>query len=149
MFAARMNATKAYHQVGVETGVTAASPHKLIVMLFEGALLAITNARMQMEQKRIPEKGISISRAIDIVNCGLKASLDKTSGGELAANLDALYDYMSRRLLEANLKNDPLILDEVSRLLNQIKGAWEQIANDPAAHPSAPPAQQAAQAASL
>lgn len=56
MFAARMNATKAYHQVGVETGVTAASPHKLIVMLFEGALLAITNARMQMEQKRIPEK---------------------------------------------------------------------------------------------
>ena len=144
MFSARMSATQAYQKVGIETGVSAASPHKLIVMLFEGALLAIANARMQMEQKRIPEKGASISRAIDIVNCGLKASLDKTGGVELAANLDALYDYMSRRLLEANLKNDLSALDEVSRLLREIKGAWEQIADDPAVRPQAQPAQQAA-----
>lgn len=72
-------------------------------MLFDGALLAV-DAQKQMEQKQIPEKGASVSRAIDIISLGLRASLDKSSGGELAANLDALYDYMVRRLLEANLE---------------------------------------------
>lgn len=132
MFATRGNPLQAYHRVGVETGVDAASPHKLIVMLFDGALLAIGSARMQMEARQVPEKGASISRAIDIISCGLKASLDKSAGGELAQNLDALYDYMISRLLQANLKNDRQALDEVTGLLRDIRSAWEQIADDPA-----------------
>lgn len=132
MFAARTNALQAYTQVGVETGVAAASPHKLVVMLFDGALLAIAHARAQMQTKKIAEKGASISRAIDIINCGLKASLDKSAGGELARNLDALYDYMTSRLLHANLANDTAALDEIAGLLREIRSAWEQIADDPA-----------------
>lgn len=132
MFATRSPA-QAYHKVGVETGVEAASSHQLIVMLFDGALLAVGNAQKQMEQKQIPEKGASVSRAIDIISLGLRASLDKSSGGELAANLDALYDYMVRRLLEANLKNDPDALTEVAKLLREIREAWVQIGDTPEA----------------
>lgn len=132
MFVARKNAAQAYAQIGVETGVAAASPHKLIVMLFDGALLAISNAGLHMQHNEIPEKGRAISHAIEIITCGLKASLDKNRGGELAQNLDALYEYMCMRLLHANRNNDRQALDEVTRLLTDIKGAWEQIADDPA-----------------
>ncbi|MBV2234759.1 MAG: flagellar export chaperone FliS [Sterolibacterium sp.] len=132
MFTPRLNAAQAYSKVGVETGVEAASPHQLIVMLFDGALLAISTAGIHMQQQNINEKGQSISRAIDIITSGLKASLDKSKGGELAQNLDALYDYMCTRLLQANLRNDKSALDEVSRLLNDIRGAWVEIAAAPA-----------------
>lgn len=132
MFGTSKSAVQAYARVGIETGVASASPHQLIVMLFEGALLAISTAKLQMQQNQIAEKGLSISRAIDIISCGLKASLDPTSGGDLTEKLDALYDYMCNRLLYANLKNSEAALDEVARLLGEIKNAWEQIANDPA-----------------
>ena len=135
MYASRRNPIQAYADIGVETGVSAANPHKLIVMLFDGALLAISNATRHMQLKEIPEKGKAISQAIDIINCGLKASLDKNSGGDLAEKLDALYDYMSARLLYANLHNDKPALDETTRLLREIKSAWEEIDNDPAVRP--------------
>lgn len=133
MFTSRGNAAQAYSKVGVETGVEAASPHQLIVMLFDGALLAISNAGLHMQEKNVSEKGRSISHAIDIINSGLKASLDKDKGGELAQNLDALYGYMCDRLLQANLRNDRTALDEVSRLLADIRSAWVEIAAAPAA----------------
>ncbi len=132
MFVAKRSAAQAYAQIGVETGVAAASPHKLIVMLFDGAMLAISNAGLHMQRKEIADKGRAISNAIDIISCGLKASLDKKSGGELAQNLDSLYDYMCTRLIHANRHNDKQALDEVTRLLGEIKSAWEQIAEDPA-----------------
>ena len=72
-------------------------------------------------------KGSAISKAISIIDNGLRASLDKEAGGEIAANLDALYDYMSRRLLHANLKNDVTIIDEVHGLLADLRGAWVEI----------------------
>ena len=96
-------------------------------MLFQGALLAIVNAKNGMLRKDIPAKGAAISQAILIIDDGLKASLNKDVGGELAHNLAALYDYMTNRLLTANLKNDEIALDEVTRLLNDLKGAWESI----------------------
>ena len=78
------------------------------------------------------------SKAIDIINCGLKASLDKSSGGDLAEKLDALYEYMSLRLIHANVKNDQAALDEVAHLLNEIRSAWVEIAEvPPAAAPDA------------
>lgn len=121
------NAINTYNKVGLESGVAAADPHKLILMLYQGALLAIASAKNQMLRKEIAAKGVSISKAIAIIDEGLKCSLDMNVGGELAQNLAALYDYMCQRLLLATLKNDPSILDEVSRLLTEIRDAWESI----------------------
>ncbi len=123
------NAINAYAKVGIESGVTSADPHKLISMLFEGALLAIANAKNGMARKDIPAKGAAISKAIAIIGEGLHASLDKEVGGELAQGLSSLYDYMVFRLIEANLKNDLEILDEVSRHLTDLKSAWDSIRN--------------------
>lgn len=125
-----MNATtaiKAYAKVGIESSVTAADPHKLISMLFQGALQAIANAKGAMLRKDIPAKGAAISKAILIIDDGLNASLDKNVGGELAQNLGSLYEYMTLRLLNANMKNDIAILDEVTHLLTELKEAWDSI----------------------
>lgn len=120
-------AAKAYAKVAVESGVVSADPHKLISMLFHGALLAIAHAKNGILRKDIPAKGAAISKAIAIIGEGLNASLDKKVGGELAGNLSALYGYMTERLVEANLRNDMGKLDEVARLLSELKDAWEQI----------------------
>ncbi|EEP89684.1 hypothetical protein ykris0001_38050 [Yersinia kristensenii ATCC 33638] len=104
-----------------------ASPHQLIVMLFDGAQSALVRARILMNQKDIPAKGAAISKAIDIINNGLNAGLDLEKGGEMAENLSALYDYMSRRLLHANLHNDEQAITEVLALLENIADAWRQI----------------------
>ena len=130
---ASQNSAKSYAQVGMETGVAAADPHQLIVMLFDGALLAIAKAGSAMQQKQIAEKGQAISQAIDIIANGLQASLNFSAGDELANRLAALYDYMCTRLVHANLNNDAAALSEVGRLLGEIKSAWEEIADDPAA----------------
>ena len=127
------NSAKSYAQVGMETGVAAADPHQLIVMLFDGALLAIAKAGSAMQQNQIAEKGQAISQAIDIIANGLQASLNFSAGDELANRLAALYDYMCARLVHANLNNDAAALSEVGRLLGEIKSAWEEIADDPAA----------------
>jgi flagellar protein FliS len=126
----------AYANVGVETGVMAASPHKLIVMLFDGAVAAVGSALVHMQAGSIPEKGKAISKAIQIIENGLRASLDRKAGGQIGENLDALYEYMQHRLLLANLQNDPAILEEVQRLLNELREAWNAIGT-PANSPSA------------
>jgi flagellar protein FliS len=120
----------AYANIGVETGVIAASPHKLISMLFDGALVSIAMAKKYMSAGDIKNKGESITKAILIIDNGLRASLNKNVGGEIALNLDALYEYMSRRLFTANTSNDLQILDEIHGLLDEIRGAWEQINPD-------------------
>ena len=109
-----------------------ASPHQLILMLFDGALLAMAKADNAMQKKQIAEKGQAISQAIDIISNGLGASLNFSAGDELANRLAALYDYMCTRLLHANLHNDKAALNEVSHLLGEIKSAWAEIADDPA-----------------
>ena len=129
---ASSNSAETYAKVGVETSVAAANSHQLIVMLFDGALLAIAKAEGYMARGMIAEKGEAISRAIDIISNGLRASLDFSAGDELAGRLAGLYDYMGVRLVQANLKNDVGALREVSRLLGEIKSAWEEIADDPA-----------------
>jgi flagellar protein FliS len=133
MFGSTRSGANAYAKVGIETGVTAASPHKLIVMLFDGALAALATALHHMNAGNIAGKGQAISKAITIIDSGLRASLNKDVGGEIAQSLDALYEYMSNRLLTANLNNQPEIIEEVQRLLKDLKGAWEAIA--PAAAP--------------
>jgi flagellar protein FliS len=120
-------AANAYAQVGLETGVSTADPHKLVLMLFEGALLSIAKASAALDSQDIPGKGMAISKAIEIILNGLKVSLDYEAGGDLAEKLGALYDYMTSRLLYANLHSSRPALDEVAGLLRDIKGAWESI----------------------
>ncbi|MFA9440669.1 flagellar export chaperone FliS [Uliginosibacterium sp. sgz301328] len=126
MFAPQSPAA-AYARIGVETGVTTADPHKLVLMLFDGALLSINSAAISMTAGDVPAKGRNITRAIEIVSMGLKASLDMEAGGELAERLGHLYDYICERLLLANAQNNEGALAEVSRLLGELKDAWEQI----------------------
>jgi len=123
------NRASAYARIGTETSVESATPHKLILMLYDGALLSISTANAAMRDKNIPAKGAAVSKAIDIIVNGLKVSLDLEAGGELAARLDALYEYMADRLLYANLHNNAAALEEVSSLLSSLREAWEGIAD--------------------
>lgn len=120
-------AASAYAKVDLETGVAAANPHKLILMLFEGAQLSIRCAAKHMREGDIGAKSAAISKAIDIVGGGLRAALDLQKGGEIAARLDALYDYMCQRLFAANVKNQTEMLEEVNSLLEELRTAWKQI----------------------
>jgi flagellar protein FliS len=121
----------AYARVGVESTAMSATPLQLIMMLFDGAKTAIGAARHHMGAGEIAPKGSAISRAINIVDNGLKASLDAQAageaGGELVSNLSALYDYVVRLLLLANVRNDVGSLDEADRLLETIASAWREI----------------------
>jgi len=133
MFSTAQRAIGAYTKIGIETSVPSASPQQLILMLYEGAIVAISSAQQHLRQNNIAAKGSSISRAISIIDGGLKASLDLSVGGELAKNLSGLYAYMAQRLLQANLKNDHAALEEVRQLLQQLKGAWDALAATPVA----------------
>ncbi|HHC73195.1 MAG TPA: flagellar export chaperone FliS [Thiotrichales bacterium] len=115
-----------YQEVGVRGGVADATPHRLIQMLLEGALDKISTARGHMLRGEITAKGRHISWAISIID-GLRGSLDMEAGGEIADNLEALYTYMKERLLQANVRNEPELLDEVAGLLSTIKEGWDGI----------------------
>jgi flagellar protein FliS len=123
-----VNAAKAYAQIGVETGVHAADPVKLVLMLYDGALLAITDAQRHMAAGGIAAKGQAVSRAISIIDGGLKVSLDTTRGGAIATQLFELYEYMGRCLLLASLRNDPAGLTEIADLLRELRSAWAELA---------------------
>ena len=127
MFGAPKRGVGAYATVGLETGVAAASPHKLVVMLYDGVIVSLLSAINNIKATNIAAKGAALSKAITIIDNGLRASLDKNAGGEIAANLDSLYDYMSRRLLEANIKNDVAIIEEVRGLMADLRSAWVEI----------------------
>jgi flagellar protein FliS len=115
-----------YGQVAVAAEVAYASPHRLVQMLMEGALDKIAVARGQLARRDFEGKSRNISWAVSIVN-GLRNSLDHEQGGEIAANLDDLYDYMCRRLLQSNNENDLAILEEIGSLLVEIKTAWDAV----------------------
>ena len=121
------NAISAYQKAGVEAAVEVADPYRLVLLLFEGAQAAIGAARAAIQQNNIRVKGESISKAIDIISNGLKASLDAEKGGDLTARLESLYDYMVLRLLQANLKSDDKALEEVSGLIGELLSAWREI----------------------
>ena len=144
MFGTMKRGVNAYANVGLETGIASASPLKLIIMLYDGALAALLGAKVNMNAGNIAAKGSAISKAITIIDNGLRASLDKNAGGDVAENLDALYDYMSRRLLEANIKNDAAIVEEVHGLMADLRGAWVQIGEQQEAPEPMPPAIQKA-----
>ncbi|WP_341675070.1 flagellar export chaperone FliS [Niveibacterium sp. SC-1] len=127
MFGLARNPNQAYASVGVETDVATASPVKLVIMLYDGAILALASARAAIEQGDIPTRGQKISKAIEIISDGLQSSLDHNAGGELADRLAALYDYMNSRLFYANANANTAAIDEVVALLTELKSAWEGI----------------------
>lgn len=118
---------RSYARVGVESSVISASPRQLISMLFDGAQSAIRTARLQMQHNNPAAKGEAISKALDIVNNGLLAALDREKGGDLAGNLAALYDYIATKLLQANLRDDEESLNEAARLLEDLGSAWREM----------------------
>lgn len=122
-------ALEGYGRGAVESEVNFASPHRIIQMLMEGALSKIATAKGCIARNDIAEKSRQITWGMNIIQ-GLRTSLDAQKGGEVAANLDALYEYMGRRLLEANVNNDVAILDEVSSLLMEVKAGWDNIPSE-------------------
>jgi flagellar protein FliS len=121
-------AMQEYQQMNTRFAVESASPHRLIQLMMERALTKIAVARCHMENGAVSEKGRHIGDAIGVIS-GLRASLNHKADARLCGNFDALYDYMSRRLLEANLRDDAGILDEVSGLLRELKEAWDAISD--------------------
>lgn len=117
-----------YKATRVHTAMDGADPHRLIDMLMERALARLAIGKGHMIRGDVAEKGEHIGGAMAIID-GLRAFLDHEAGGELAGNLDNLYEYMSRRLCVANAQNDADVLDEVSALLREIRGAWITIRN--------------------
>ncbi len=122
-----MTAMRQYQSVNTQAQAIEADPHRLIQMLMEGGLTRLAQARGAMERNQTALKGELVSKAIAIVG-GLRQALNLEQGGELAVNLDNLYAYMTTRLMEANLKNDPAILEEVADLLREVKSGWDAIA---------------------
>lgn len=118
-------ALKQYRRLGIESEVTNASPHRLIQMLFEGALGRLAVAQGALERGELATKGEALSKAIGIIS-GLRSSLDMSTG-ELAENLDRIYEYINFRLLEASAENDVEKVIEVTQLVKTLKSGWDDI----------------------
>ncbi|MCE1239366.1 MAG: flagellar export chaperone FliS [Azonexaceae bacterium] len=122
------NPIKTYQNLGIESEVRGSDPHHLIVLLFDGAIAALDKGKAAIIDKRFGDKSEALTKAVEIINDGLSASLNLQEGGELAANLKALYNYMVSRLIHANFKNDIPAIDEVKMLIGEIFDAWKSIA---------------------
>ncbi len=127
MYTTHRNAAHAYANVGLETGVAAASPHQLILMLYDGAELAVRMAIRHMNEGDLTKKSAAISKASNIILEGLRAALDLRQGGDIARQLDDLYNYMNKRLMLAHVNNQTAPLEEVLGLLRELHDAWQQI----------------------
>lgn len=128
MFSAHpYRAASAYQRINVETSMHTIDQHQLVSLLYEGVLTAIASARGALARGEIAGKCQSITKAIRILEEGLATALDRVDGGEIAANLGALYDYCVRRLIEANARNDDAILQEVMRLIEPVAQGWNEI----------------------
>ena len=123
--------TQAYAKIEVESAVMSASQQQLVIMLFDGALSALVRARLFLADGNILAKGLALSKAINIIENRLKVGLVENNGDELTQNLIALYAYMVRRLLHANVNNDASAIEEVENLLRNIADGWKEVAGTP------------------
>ena len=125
-------ALSSYQQINVGSAVESASPHRLVQMLMQGCLQRIAEAKGALVRGDIPARATAIGKAVDIV-IGLQTALNKEVGSDLPQKLDDLYDYMQARLVEANVRGDAALLDEVTGLMRSIKEGWDGIAEEVAA----------------
>ena len=128
-FSRSFHAAKAYGEVAVQSSVSEASPHKLVEMLFDGLIQSINGARGAFARGDVSEKGRLIGKSVRILEEGLKAGLNHENGGELAANLQSVYDFCILELTKANLHNNAEILDTVLKIIEPIASAWHEIAD--------------------
>lgn len=126
-FASPQQLGSLYRRTGVEIDVQSASPHRLVAMLFDGLMEALSQAQGAMSSGNLSLKTHAIGRAVRIVDEGLKAALNLKEGGQLAADLDGLYGYITLRLTQANLRNDPALVEECKHLLQPLQQAWSDI----------------------
>ena len=120
-------AASAYKRVGAQTSIEGASPHQVICLLFEALLRSLQSARGALARGDIDTKGEAIGKAVRILEEGLKSGLDMDAGGELAVNLNGVYNYSILRLTTANLKNDASLIEEVTQLIVPVFDAWKSI----------------------
>jgi flagellar secretion chaperone FliS len=120
---ARKSSLSAYQSVAVHGGVADADPHKLVQMLLDGCAERLVSARSCMEQGETARKASLLHSCVTLV-AELRGSLNMSDGGPLAQNLSALYEYMARQLLLANVQNDAGKVTEVLGLLNEVRSAW-------------------------
>lgn len=130
-----LSGRSAYAQVSLESQLAGATPHQLIAMLYDGAINAMVRAQIYFDQGNIARRGEMISRAINIIDNGLRAPLNHEIGGSIAAELESLYEYLSRSLLLVNLQQDPQPLPQLITLLRSMAATWQEI--DPARQPGA------------
>jgi flagellar protein FliS len=123
-------ASQTYKSVAVNSAVEGASPHKLIMMLYDGLLRHLRLGRAYMVKGDLGAKAASLTKAISIIDQGLRASLDDDKGGEIAKHLRMLYDYSERQLVLANSRNDVATIDEVIGLFEPLRAAWHGIAGE-------------------
>ena len=136
MFSAYQNATRSYRDIGLETGVAGAEPVRLIVMLYDGAIDSLTQALAHFQSADMAARQKAITRAVRIVDEGLSGCLDER-GGDITRQLRELYGYMTRRMLSASLAIDPAPIEEVRKLLKELRGAWSDIATLPSTNGAA------------
>ncbi|MEZ8844079.1 flagellar export chaperone FliS [Vibrio splendidus] len=120
---------QAYKKVSVDSQLTAASPHKIVQMLMAGAIERLIQAKAAMQAGNIPVKGERLGKALDII-ISLRSCLSMDDGGDIAKNLDQLYEFMITQISAANHKNDPQPIDDVIDIIREIKSAWDQIPNE-------------------
>lgn len=133
MFGTQQNINQ-YQKVSIESGVDAANPVELIVMLYDGAILSCNSAIPHVKTNDFKQKGHFIYKAIRIIQSGLKMSLNYDEGGKIAINLDALYTYMTKQLVKANIENVEEPINEVVQLLKELRSAWLAISKTEAAN---------------
>lgn len=119
------SALNQYQKVGA-SGAAYADPHRLVQMLMEGVLSRVASAKGAQQRRELEQRAAHVNKAVEILG-GLRSGLDHERGGEIAGNLDSLYEYMQRQLLNAVIKQQTAPLDEVARLMTEIKGAWDAI----------------------
>jgi flagellar protein FliS len=122
---------RSYADVGVETQVMSASAERLITLLYTAARAAIGQARIHIEQGNVAARRAALSKAVRLIDEGLKQPLNLEAGGQVAANLDNLYDYVLRTLVNANLKGDVALLETADTLLAQLQDAWQTAVDRP------------------
>lgn len=126
-------AASAYRRIDVETSMHTMDQHQLVSLLLDGVLNAVATARGALARNDVLLKCASIGKAVRIIEEGLLTALDTDNGGEIATNLQAVYDYALRLLLEANVKNDDAMLVQVAHLMEPIAEGWKAIKQQPEA----------------
>lgn len=127
MLSSNSQAAAEYSKIGMQTGVTAASPVKLICMLYDGAISSCLAAIRAIDAKDYALKSKHLSKAISIVQSGLQESLNGEKGGEISINLDSLYVYIIGQLYKANEMNDSEYVHDSIKLLRDLRSTWEEI----------------------